>query len=61
MLTGTMKIVADKKVKDELWEEWSDFLSNHMGGANDPEYAVIKFVATEATIYVGGEFDTVRL
>lgn len=61
-LTGTMEIVADKKEKNELWEKFSDFLSNHFsGGADDPEYAVIKFDAKEATIYVSGEFDTVQL
>lgn len=53
--------VNDANVKREIWQEWSGFLSNHMSGADDHLYAVIKFVATEATIYVGGEFETVRL
>lgn len=56
-----MEVVADKKVKRELWEEWSDFLCNHLSSMDDPEFAVIKFVAKEATIYVGGSFDTVEV
>lgn len=60
-LTGAMEIVIDANVKREIWKEWSDFLCNHMSGIDDPEYAVIKFVAKEATIYVGGEFDTIQL
>lgn len=60
-LTGTMEIIADKKVKNELWNEFSGFLSNHFEGIDDPEYAVLKFTADEATIYVNGEFETVQV
>lgn len=60
-LTGTMEIILDKKVKGDLWKEWSYFLSNHFSGVEDNNYAVIKFVANEATIYVNNEFETVKL
>lgn len=60
-LTGTMEIVADSNLKKELWEEWSSFLSNHMDGLDDPEFAVTKFTAIEATIYVNGIFETIKL
>lgn len=60
-LTGTMEMIEEKAVKQDLWKEWADFLRNHFEGADDPEYAVLKFTAKEATIYVGGAFDTVQL
>lgn len=60
-LIGTMKIIEDKSIKQGLWKEWEEFLHNHFAGANDPEYAVIKFQAKEATIFVGGAFETVQL
>ncbi len=62
-LTGNMEIVDDKKTKDDLWNEWRDFLSRHFpnGGNNDPEYCVIHFVTDQATIYIDGEFETLEL
>lgn len=60
-LTGTMEIVEDTSVKQSLWKEWAGFLCNHFESADDPEYAVIKFRAKEATIFVGGAFETVQL
>lgn len=60
-LIGTMEIIEDTSVKQDLWKEWADFLCNHFEGANDPEYAILKFTAKEATIFVGGAFETVRI
>lgn len=60
-LTGTMEIIEDVSIKQDLWKEWSEFLCNHFLGADDPEYAVVKFQAKEATIFVGGVFETVQL
>lgn len=60
-LTGTMEIIDNAHVKQDLWKEWAEFLCNHFKGADDPEFAVIKFIAKEATIYVGGAFETVQL
>lgn len=60
-LTGIMEIIEDTSIKQDLWKQWADFLKNHFSGADDPDYAVIKFKAKEATIFVGGEFATVQL
>lgn len=60
-LTGIMEIIEDKSIKQNLWKQWAEFLKNHFSGADDPDYAIIKFKAKEATIYVGGEFVTVQL
>ena len=59
-LTGEMKIVTDKAVKDELFYKWSDFLGRHFpnGGKDDPEYCILHFVANETTIYIDGAFET---
>lgn len=60
-LTGTMEIIEDTSIKQDLWKEWAKFLCNHFTGADDSEYCVLKFHAKEATIYVGGAFETVQL
>lgn len=56
-LLGKMTIVKDKETKDCMYQNWMD---KHFadGGKNDPEYAVLKFVANEATIYIDGAFET---
>lgn len=59
-LTGKMEIVSEKMVKDSLWVE---SLSRHFpnGGKEDPEYCVIHFVAEEATVYIGGAFESFEM
>lgn len=62
-LTGSMEIVSDKSVKDELWEKCGSFLEKHFpnGGKNDPEFCIIHFIANETTIYIDGEFETFEI
>jgi general stress protein 26 len=59
-LLGNMNVVEDKKIKDALWSDW---MAKHFpnGGKDDAEYAVIRFDAEEATIYIKGRFETIRL
>lgn len=59
-LIGKMTIIEDEITKDDLWQDW---LENHFpnGGKRDPEYAVIKFVAEVATIYIGEQFETIKV
>ena len=59
-LTGEMYIEKDKKMKDSLWK---DFLGKHFpnGGKDDPEYAIIKFVANEGRLYINGQLETVKI
>ena len=59
-LIGKMTIINDKVEKDALWQDW---MTRHYpnGGKNDPEYGIIRFDAVEATIYINGHFETVKL
>lgn len=60
-LTGTMEIIEDKSLKQDLWQTWATFLGDHFMGLDDPEFAVVKFKAKEATIFIGGAFETVQI
>ncbi|MGN1061505.1 MAG: pyridoxamine 5'-phosphate oxidase family protein [Candidatus Scatosoma sp.] len=59
-LTGEMEIVSDKNVKDALWR---DELGRHFtgGGKDDPEYCILHFTAIEATVYIDGAFETLKI
>lgn len=59
-LLGTMQIVNDRTIKDSLWRE---SLSKHFpnGGKEDPEYCILHFQSTEATVCIGDHFLTVCL
>lgn len=59
-LLGTMQIVKDQTIKDFLWR---DSLSKHFpnGGKEDPEYCILHFQSSEATVCIGEHFLTVRL
>ncbi|MGN0789280.1 MAG: pyridoxamine 5'-phosphate oxidase family protein [Christensenellales bacterium] len=59
-LTGDMEIVADKTIKDSIWQ---DFLSKHFpnGGKDDPEYCVLHFVTKQATVYIDEDFETIEI
>lgn len=52
--TGYMEIVTDPAVKCSLWGDW--MLPHFPGGADDPEYCVLKFTPKSATYWIDGEF-----
>ena len=55
-LNGVIEIVSDEAVKKGLWQDW---MQKHFpGGADDPNYCVLKFTAKEAIIYIDEEFET---
>ena len=58
-LLGKMSVIEDKKLKDSLWQDW--FIEHFPGGKDDPDYAIIKFDAEVATIYINRYFETVKL
>lgn len=58
-LIGEVTIVEDKATKDALWQDW--FINHFAQGKDDPGYAIIRFDACEATIYINGRFETVEL
>jgi len=59
-LTGIMKIIKDKKIKNELWQDW--FIEHFPnGGKDDPEYAIIKFESNKGTFWINNIFETFDL
>ena len=55
-LNGVIDIIEDEDIKKELWGDWMQ--KQFPGGVNDPNYCVLRFTATEATIYIDGGFET---
>lgn len=53
-LRGMAEIIDDDKIRQEMWQEW--LIDHFPNGASDPNYIIIKFTGTEATIYIDGEF-----
>lgn len=52
--TGEVNIVSDEAVKRSLWADW--MIEHFPGGAEDPEYCVLKFTPKKATYWIDGEF-----
>ena len=49
MLGGDIQIVGDSAVKKALWQKnWERY---YPGGADDPDYTVLRFVPSEAKLY----------
>jgi len=53
-LRGTAEIITDDAMRKELWQEW--FIRHFPGGPADPNYVLVRFVGTEATFWINGEF-----
>lgn len=53
-LTGEVEIVTDQAKKEELWQDW--FIAHFPGGANDPNYVLVKFTSAHATFWIDGTF-----
>lgn len=54
-LVGDIEIVDDMEMKRALWGDWMlDFFK----GVDDPEYALLKFTAKEATMWIDSQFET---
>lgn len=58
-LLGNVSVISDTDVKHSLWHDC--FIEHFPEGKDDPEYCVLKFEAKEATIYVGGAFETISI
>jgi len=52
-LVGEARIVTDRAVKHELWQDW--FIAHFPEGADDPTYCVIEFTAQRASLWVEGK------
>lgn len=51
-LVGTMEIITDSNVKNEMWY---DGLSNHFSGPEDPNYCVLRFNTERYNLLVDWE------
>ena len=53
-LRGTMEVITDDATRKEMWEDW--FIHHFPGGPTDPDYVLLRFLGTEATFWINGEF-----
>lgn len=53
-LRGTVDIVTDDKIRTEMWQDW--YINHFHGGPSDPNYVLLHFIGTEATIWIDNEF-----
>ena len=58
-LRGTVEIITDDETRKQMWQEY--FINYFPGGPADPNYVLIRFIGTEATIWINGEFAHVNL
>lgn len=58
-LRGTAEIVTDDALRKEMWVDW---MINHFpGGPTDPNYILLRFVGTDATVWIDNEFAHIKL
>lgn len=49
MLIGTMQVLTDQSVKDEIWRSGDTMF--YKKGKTDPDYCVLKFTAQKCRVY----------
>lgn len=49
MLVGTMKVLTEQSVKDEIWRAGDTLF--YKKGRTDPDYCVLKFTAQKCRVY----------
>ena len=49
MLIGTMEVLTDQEIKDEIWRKGDTMY--YKGGVTDPDYCVLKFTAQKGRFY----------
>lgn len=52
--TGEMEIISDDAIKRSLWGDW--MLPHFPGGAEDPEYCLLKFTPQSVTCWIDNQF-----
>ena len=53
-LRGMVEIIDDDNIRREKWQDW--YINHFPGGPDDPNYVLLRFVGTEATIWIDNEF-----
>ncbi len=51
MLTGTMEVLTDKQSRELFWDK--SYAKHFPGGADDPEYCILKFSAASGRYFDG--------
>lgn len=59
VLTGEVEVVEDMESKEKYWQNW--FINHFPQGVKDPEYILLKFRSSHATIYIGNQFERVAI
>ncbi|MBT3318451.1 MAG: pyridoxamine 5'-phosphate oxidase family protein [Clostridia bacterium] len=54
-LHGTIEIITDKAIKEQMWLDW--FINHFPKGVNDPTYCLLKFTAIRGTLWVDNVYD----
>jgi general stress protein 26 len=49
MLKGTMEVLEDTKIKNEIWKD--EFTLYYKEGVNDPDFILLKFTAENGRYY----------
>ena len=58
-LRGTVEIINDDKIRKEKWQDW--YINHFPGGPADPNYLLLRFVGTEATIWIDHMFAHIQI
>ncbi len=58
-LRGTVEIIDDDDIRKEKWQDW--YINHFPGGPADPNYLLLRFVGTEATIWIDHEFAHIQI
>ena len=58
-LVGKVAVQTDRRFLVEMWSDW--FIEHFPGGIDDPNYCVLEFTAEEATLWIDGEFVTLKI
>lgn len=53
-LRGTVEIVTDDTIRSAMWQDW--YINHFTEGPTDPNYLLLHFVGTEATIWLNNRF-----
>lgn len=53
-LRGTVEIVTDDTIRSDMWQDW--YINHFTEGPTDPNYILLHFVGTEATIWLNNRF-----
>lgn len=53
-LRGVVEVITDDVQRRKLWQDW--FIHHFPSGPADPDYVLLRFVGSEATFWINGEF-----